>query len=155
MECRKAEAIGIARFARIAIHISSIAIQKAASCVKNNGCKMVRTRGTGGEKKLRSILLEADYSIQANKKFPPFEVDVYVHDVHAGVEFDGKGWHGFKKRDRQRDEQILEDYDLPIFRLSDFEDETIDSLFQFLEEQSSTTRERKQRYEETAFERGF
>ncbi|HEC64466.1 MAG TPA: hypothetical protein ENI23_04150 [bacterium] len=47
--------------------------------------------------------------------FPPYNIDLFLPDFHAGIEIDGPQHE--KKRDEERDEELLKVYELPIFRI--------------------------------------
>ena len=47
--------------------------------------------------------------------FPPFTVDLFLPDFHAAIEIDGPQHE--KKRDEERDEELLKVYELPIFHI--------------------------------------
>ena len=47
--------------------------------------------------------------------FPPWTVDLFLPDFHAAIEIDGPQHE--KKRDEERDEELLQVYELPIFRI--------------------------------------
>lgn len=47
--------------------------------------------------------------------FPPYRVDIYLPEYHAGVEVDGPQ-HAVRA-DTRRDKELLEIYLLPIFRV--------------------------------------
>lgn len=109
-----------------------------------------KTSGTGGEIQLRQLLAKLGWEYEPNKKFPPFEVDVYCPEAHAAIEFDGKGWHSFKSRDKRRDAQLLEEYHLPVLRITHFKSGTAEYIDEWLENQTSANM-RRQAYERKVF----
>lgn len=69
------------------------------------------------EKILQNLL--SDYEeIIPFKKFGKYQVDVYVPELHVAFEADGEHWHEDKERDARRDAYLLEEFDLPVIRLT-------------------------------------
>ena len=56
------------------------------------------------------------YQVMEEVRFPPYVVDIYIPDLHIGVEVDGP--HHVEKRDIKRDNVLYEEYNLPIIRLN-------------------------------------
>jgi len=78
---------------------------------------------------------EAGFGTTLEEDFPPYVVDVYIPDLHLGVELDGP--HHFRKRDAIRDEKLLSEYSLEIWRfnnteiVSNFKSMFIDNIINF------------------------
>ena len=78
---------------------------------------------------------EAGFGSSLEEDFPPYVVDIYISDLHLGIELDGP--HHFKKRDQRRDEELLRDYGLVIWRhnndeiVGKFKSSFIDNLMTF------------------------
>ena len=62
---------------------------------------------------------EAGFGTTLEEDFPPYVVDVYIPDLHLGIELDGP--HHFRKRDAIRDENLLSEYSLEIWRFNNAE----------------------------------
>ena len=62
---------------------------------------------------------EAGFGTTLEEDFPPYVVDVYIPDLHLGIELDGP--HHFRKRDAIRDEKLLSEYSLEIWRFNNAE----------------------------------
>ena len=62
---------------------------------------------------------EAGFGTSLEEDFPPYVVDVYVPDLHLGIELDGP--HHFRKRDAIRDAKLLSEYSLEIWRFNNTE----------------------------------
>lgn len=50
--------------------------------------------------------------------FPPFSVDIYISEWHVGVEVDGPYHKIRKKRDKERDKILFEEYGLITYRVN-------------------------------------
>lgn len=118
-------------------------------------CKeMPKSSGTGGEIKLRNLLVRQGFEIEENKKFlrpeknSYYEVDVYIEELHCAIEFDGKGYHSFKTRDKKRDEYLLEKYGLKIFRIGHFSEAVTEAILKFMNECGNDCKERSKKYKE-------
>jgi|TARA_R110000744_G_scaffold247327_6_gene363824 very-short-patch-repair endonuclease len=78
---------------------------------------------------------EAGFGSSLEEDFPPYVVDIYISDLHLGIELDGP--HHFKKRDQRRDEVLFRDYGLVIWRhnndeiVGKFKSSFIDNLMTF------------------------
>ena len=78
---------------------------------------------------------ESGFGSSLEEDFPPYVVDIYISDLHLGIELDGP--HHFKKRDQKRDEELFRDYGLVIWRYSNkeitgkFKSSFIKNLMQF------------------------
>ena len=51
-------------------------------------------------------------------RFGRFSVDVLLAEEWVAFEADGAGWHKDKEKDTKRDAWLLENFDLPVVRLS-------------------------------------
>jgi len=104
---------------------------KESTVRARNGLK---TAYTGGQLAIDKIVKEMGFSTDVEKEFPPYFVDVYVYSIHAGIEYDGA--HSFKKKDRERDNYLMEKYKLPIKRLEFFapKEKVKEALIPFLKE---------------------
>ena len=78
---------------------------------------------------------EAGFGSSLEEDFPPYVVDIYISDLHLGIELDGP--HHFKKRDQRRDAVLFRDYGLVIWRhnndeiVGKFKSSFIDNLMTF------------------------
>ena len=84
--------------------------------------------------------------------FPPYTVDVYVPRFHCAIEIDGPQ-HG-KTRDEKRDRRLVEEYDLPVFRVKAGEAKRpkkwLPALRDFLLSAAETADERRSECEQKA-----
>ena len=74
------------------------------------------TEISDAHRELIRLLENSGLCIIEEQEFPPYTVDIYLPDVHLGVEVDGP--HHELKRDARRDEQLLNDYLLPVLHVS-------------------------------------
>ena len=79
--------------------------------------------------------------------FPPFSVDCYISEFHMGVEVDGPYHKMHRKRDKERDKILREEYGLIIFRVSvrdvnSKKSNWIDSFLTLAEQHLETVEER-------------
>jgi len=100
----------------LARHRARRATQKAPSKFWN----------THPEQKLANFLERAGFRIQREKNFGHYRVDVYLLDYHLAIECDGVYWHRVTERNRpgyyaNRDQVLMERFNLPIVRLTDAE----------------------------------
>jgi len=104
-----------------------------------------RTAYTGGQMALKSYIEELGFHADLEVEFKPFIVDIYVAEAHAAIEYDGA--HSFKSRDEKRDLYLMENYTLPILRITNcspkkaVKGEISDFLFESLK-----TKERRSLY---------
>lgn len=70
---------------------------------------------SGPHKKAENILDQIGLNYESERSFPPYTVDIYLPEWHIGVEIDGPQ-HSAKK-DRKRDDYLLENYGLYLLRL--------------------------------------
>lgn len=54
--------------------------------------------------------------VEVEKSFPPFSVDTYLPGLHVAFEADGPTHQ--KKPDAKRDQRLMSEYALPVYRLS-------------------------------------
>jgi len=78
-----------------------------------------RKKDTPQQFLVASWLKEAGFGTTLEEDFPPYVVDVYIPDLHLGIELDGP--HHFRKRDAIRDENLLSEYSLEIWRFNNTE----------------------------------
>ena len=62
---------------------------------------------------------EAGFGTSLEEDFPPYVVDVYIPDLHLGIELDGPPH--FRKQDAIRDERLLSEYEPELWRLKNTE----------------------------------
>ena len=74
------------------------------------------TELTEAHQKVSRRLERLGYSIMEEVPFPPYTIDIYIPDYHLGVEVDGP--HHQEKKDRKRDNFLMETYELPIIRFN-------------------------------------
>jgi very-short-patch-repair endonuclease len=70
-------------------------------------------------RKLHSILSGMGFQVADNYRVGKYEIDCFVQELGIGFEADGTPYHTWKKRDKKRDQEILEEFKIPIFRVSD------------------------------------
>jgi very-short-patch-repair endonuclease len=73
---------------------------------------------TAGQLAINKIIENIGFVTDMEKEFPPYQVDIYIMSIHAAVEYDGA--HSFKKKDKKRDEYLMDKYNLPIMRFEYF-----------------------------------
>ena len=78
-----------------------------------------RKQDTKEQLTVASWVKEAGLGIILEEDFPPYIVDIYIPDLHLGIELDGP-FH-MKKKDRNRDEYLRVEYNLPIWRFTNKE----------------------------------
>jgi very-short-patch-repair endonuclease len=78
-----------------------------------------RKKDTRQQFMIATWVKEAGFGSSLEEDFPPYVVDVYISDLHLGIELDGP--HHFKKRDQKRDEELFRDHELIIWRYSNTE----------------------------------
>lgn len=64
------------------------------------------------------------YEIEPYKQFGRFQVDVYVPKLHIAFEADGYHWHSSHEaveKDRLRDAYLMEEFSLPVIRVTEKE----------------------------------
>ena len=66
-------------------------------------------------RKVIKILESWGIQLMEEVPFPPYQVDIYIPDVHVAIEVDGP--HHSKKANEKRDKKLLEEYLLPTFRI--------------------------------------
>jgi very-short-patch-repair endonuclease len=78
-----------------------------------------RRNGTSSlEARLYEFLVGAGYTLEIEKSFGRYLVDVYLPDYHLAIEADGYYHIGRQDRDALRDAVLLAQYDLPVVRLT-------------------------------------
>ena len=94
-----------------------------------------RKKDTKQQFTVAAWIKESGFGSSFEEDFPPYVVDIYISDLHLGIELDGP--HHFKKRDQKRDEELFRDYGLVIWRYSNkeitgkFKSSFIKNLMQF------------------------
>ena len=78
-----------------------------------------RKKDTPQQFLVASWIKEAGFGTTLEEDFPPYVVDVYIPDLHLGIELDGP--HHFRKQDAIRDENLLSEYNLEIWRFNNTE----------------------------------
>ena len=78
-----------------------------------------RKKDTSQQFLVAAWIREAGFGTTLEEDFPPYVVDVYIPDLHLGIELDGP--HHFRKRDAIRDENLLSEYSLEIWRFNNTE----------------------------------
>ena len=97
-----------------------------------------RKKDTPQQLLLASWVKEAGFGSSLEEEFPPFVVDIYISELHLGLELDGP-FH-LKKSDKKRDSYLQSEYNLPIWRflnkeiVSSFKPVFIDTLIQFAQD---------------------
>lgn len=89
---------------------------------REQGMPFQLTKSTKIELVLRKIVENAGLKFIPNCKFDLFEVDVYIPKYHLAFEADGEFWHnqpGRPEKDAQRDKELLENFHLPVIRVSE------------------------------------
>mgnify|MGYP005834554647 CR=1 FL=1 len=104
-----------------------------------------RTKYTNGQLKIYDIVQDLGFSADLEVEFAPYVVDIYIHEVHVAIEFDGH-FH-WKKRDARRDKELFDVYFLPVLRLTkEFPKmEVKKKILGFIAEWASSSKERKNR----------
>jgi very-short-patch-repair endonuclease len=86
---------------------------------QRNECPRPRWKNTELEAKLWTFLVNAGFTIELEKQFGPYRVDVYLPERHLAFEADG--WHhtlpGRSEYDVKRDANLLRQFQLPVIRL--------------------------------------
>ena len=67
-------------------------------------------------RQLVALLEWLGFTVEEEKGFHPYHVDVYVPELHVAFEADGPQHR--KKPDQRRDERLLGIYRLPVYRLT-------------------------------------
>jgi len=77
-------------------------------------------------------------------EFSPYCVDIFIEELWAAIEFDGA--HSMKKRDGERDAQLMLKYSLPVLRITKVspKDEVRGKLIAFCKECAESARARRQ-----------
>jgi very-short-patch-repair endonuclease len=69
-------------------------------------------------KELHNILETlCGFQVRDNAEFGKYKIDCYCEEIKCGFEADGKLYHTWKKKDKKRDTEILENYGVRILRL--------------------------------------
>lgn len=107
------------------------------------------TRLTKGHVRLHDILVQIGLAVEDEVRFGKYKVDCYVPEIHMAFEYDGPLHFrpSQKRKDIQRDKELLEDFKLPIMRVveKDFQtEELIDRIMYFILKHSVDVEERKQ-----------
>jgi len=76
-------------------------------------------RITACHKKLHNILEELGFQVRDNFECDSYRLDCYVPEINMAMEADGKFFHGFKKRDRERDSYIYDKFGIKILRITE------------------------------------
>lgn len=104
----------------------------------------VRTEYTGGQLALSKILTGMHFQHDLEESYPPFSVDIYLRVYHLAIEFDGPS-HTSKRKDRERDEYLMNSYNLPVLRFKEVipERDVKLRILAFVRKWSETVDERK------------
>ena len=83
-------------------------------------------KSTRPERILAEFLYDCGYEFVREQRFGRYRVDFYLPEYHLAFEADGEFWHGHNERFRpgyyqQRDGYLLEQFSLPVVRLTDRE----------------------------------
>jgi len=102
-----------------------------------------RTEYTNGQLWLNCRINELGFSTEMEREFLPFQVDIYVHETHSVVEYDGMGH--WKKRDQKRDYFLEKTYGLKVLRITPRMKsiEVREKLVEFLSACAETAEERR------------
>jgi len=76
----------------------------------------VRTEYTNGQLYLAKILEEIGFIVDMEVPVFPYKADILLRKEWVVIEYDGA--HSFKKRDKKRDEYLIEHYKLPTLRIT-------------------------------------
>jgi len=80
------------------------------------------TSPTSIELLLQNVILAEFPEVVPQKRFGRFRVDAYLPPpYHLAFEADGEYWHRSKDRDETRDQLLLQEFRLPVVRLSESE----------------------------------
>jgi len=106
-----------------------------------------RTTNTNGQLKLEKWIRELGFITELEKEFPPYWADIYLQEVHVAVEYDGA--QHWKKKDRKKDKHLMDEYLLPVLRISQLspKEKIVENIRNFIEEHIETKSERKWEYE--------
>ncbi len=82
----------------------------------------IPTTLTAGHRQLHRLLAD-HFGLEVEDEWPAgrFWIDCYSSEIHMGFEFDGEDFHasvGQRRRDAERDAEILEEHGVPIFRVT-------------------------------------
>jgi len=78
------------------------------------------TRFTKGQLQLEKIIKEIGLQTILEQEFGYYKVDIFCPEVNKGFEYDGIGHH--KNRDMKRDQWILDNFKVKIFRVTNLKD---------------------------------
>lgn len=106
-------------------------------------------RLTKGHLEVHEIVVYCGFDVDDEVEFPPYTVDIYVPELHVAVEYDGPMHDGYgqKKKDRIRDQYLIEEYGLPVLRINHKDLGSVDTvahIYSWLEENGTEVDRRKQ-----------
>ena len=110
--------------------------------MKNKYIRDIRTSYTKGQLKLQKVLQDLGFAVDLEEPFHIYRIDCYVKEFHIGVEYDGAG-HSWKKRDEKRDAFLMENFKLPILRVTDKNGYTVKDITDFIDLWAESSKERK------------
>ena len=111
--------------------------------MKNKYIRDIRTSYTKGQLKLQKTLEDLGFAVDLEEPFHIYRIDCYVKEFHLGLEFDGLQ-HGFsKKRDAKRDLFLMENFKLPILRVTDKKGYIVKDITDFIDQWAPSAKERK------------
>jgi len=105
-----------------------------------------RTSFTNGQVALHKMIEELHIAADMEVEFGPFCVDIYISETHTAIEFDGSGH--LRKRDRIRDQRLMEKFQLPVLRVKNLspKSEIQGDIINFLAKGERSAKTRKAMY---------
>ena len=83
----------------------------------------IKKRYTEGQIKLQGIIESLGFETILEKKFGDYFIDIFLPEIGKGIEWDSIGH--YKKRDNKRDKILLNEYDIPVLRITDLKDKEL------------------------------
>jgi len=111
--------------------------------LRNKYIRDIRTSYTKGQLKLQKVLQDLGFAVDLEEPFHIYRIDCYVKEFHLGFEFDGRFSHSWKKRDEKRDSFLMENFKLPVLRITDKKGYTVKDITDFIDIWASSAKERK------------
>lgn len=107
------------------------------------------TTRSAPHRRVERILSQMSIMYESESPFPPYSVDIYLGEFHAGLEIDGP--HHSAKKDGIRDANLLREYFLPVMHIpTDLPVEDVKkSVITFIELVAESTEERKKAWRQS------
>ena len=101
-----------------------------------------------GHKRLSALIRNLGFLVADEYEVGYYRLDCYLSEFHLCIEWDGHWGHKARaKKDKNRDDILLEKYGIPVLRLSSYVGISV-KIADFIDKYSNTLKERKTLYEQ-------